>query len=146
MSRNLIGIALLSLLAITMASEPPTEDEDYIDLFGSTTPGPVDEDTTTSLPFWTSENEYDQVDMVLKREIFALFKMVYPAVLLVAAGITALGFLVPILILLSIMEHNVTRIVEEMEKEETEEDETEMLQQPLERSDEWQKVLPKRNN
>ena len=67
----------------------------------------------------------------------------------VAAGITALGFLVPILFLLSIIQHNVARIVEEMEKEETEEDETEteMLQQPLESSDEWQKImLPPQDN
>ena len=148
MKGTVFGLAILSLIVVTMATEPTTEDEDYIDLFGSTTPGPVDEGTTTPPPFWTSENEYDQVDMVLKREIFALFKMVYPAVLLVAAGITALGFLVPILILLSIMQYNVARIVEEMEKEETEEDETEteMLQQPLESSDEWQKMLPPQDN
>ena len=147
MSRNLIGIALLSRLAVTMATEPPTDDEDYIDLFGSTTPGPVDEDTTTSLPFWTSENEYDQVDMVLKREIFALFKMVYPAVLLVAAGITILCLLVPVLILLSIVQHNTTRIVTEIEKEmegeDVKEKRPESVQQPLESSPEWQKILPK---
>ena len=148
MKGTVLGLALLSLIVVTVATEPATEDEDYIDLFGSTTPGPVDEGTTTPPPFWTSENEYDQVDMVLKREIFALFKMVYPAVLLVAAGIIALGFLVPILILLSIMQYNVARIVEEMEKEETEEDETEteMLQQPLESSDEWQKMLLPQDN
>ena len=147
MKGTVFGLAILSLIVITMATEPIEEDEDYIDLFGSTTPGSVDEDTTTPPPFWTSENEYDQVDMVLKREIFALFKMVYPAVLLVAAGITALCFLVPILILLSIMQHNVTRIMDEMEKE-TEEagNETEMLQQPLERSDEWQNELPPQDN
>ena len=104
----------------------------------------MDEDTTTSPPFWTSENQYDQVDVVLKREIFALFKMVYPAVLLVAGGITVLGFIVPILILLSIMQYNVMRIVEDME--ERDESGTEMLQQPLERSDEWQNELPPQDN
>ena len=144
MKVTVLGLAVLSLIVVTMATEPTEEDEDYIDLFGSTTPGPVDEDTTTSPPFWTSENQYDQVDVVLKREIFALFKMVYPAVLLVAGGITVLGFIVPILILLSIMQYNVTRIVEDME--ETDESGTEMLQQPLERSDEWQKILPPQNN
>ena len=146
MKGTVLGLALLSLIVVTVATEPATEDEDYIDLFGSTTPGPVDEGTTTPPPFWTSENEYDQVDMVLKREIFALFKMVYPAVLLVAAGITILCLLVPVLILLSIVQHNTTRIVTEIEKETEGEDVKEKkpqsVQQPLESSPEWQKILP----
>ena len=138
-------IALLTLTLITMnitaASEPAPEDEDYIDLFGSTTPKPKIADTTTPPPFWTSENEYDQVDMVLKREIFALYKMVYPAVLLIAAGITGLCLLVPILVLLCIMQSNATKIVKEMEKENEEDNEEEEQQQPFESSEEWQKAL-----
>ena len=140
-------IALLSLTLLTMnlaaASEPAPEDEDYIDLFGSTTPKPKIADTTTPPPFWTSENEYDQVDMVLKREIFALYKMIYPAVLLIAAGITGLCLLVPILVFLCIMQSNANRIVNEMEKEKKEDNEEEKPQQPFESSPEWQKVLTK---
>ena len=46
---------------------------------------------------WISENDYDQVDMVLKSWNwmcwnYALFTMVYPAVLLVAAVNTAQSF------------------------------------------------------
>ena len=144
MRRTVIDIALLSLILITshiVASEPSTENEDdYIDLFGSTTPRPEVSDTTTPPPFWTSENEYDQVDMVLKREIFALYKIVYPAVLLVAMGITVLGFLVPIMVLLSIMQSHATRVVEEMERENNEEDKEEPMQ-PLESTEEWQRML-----
>ena len=95
MRRTVIALfSLILMMSHIVASEPSTENEDdYIDLFGSTTPRPEDSDTTTPPPFWTSENEYDQVDMVLKREIFALYKIVYPAVLLVATGTTILGLL-----------------------------------------------------
>ena len=148
MRRTVIDIALLSLILMTshiVASEPSTENEDdYVDLFGSSTPKPEVSDTTTPPPFWTSENERDQVDMVLKREIFTLYKIVYPAVLLVGTGITVLCLLgVPILVLLCIMQSRATRVVEEMEKKakDNEEAEAEEAQQPFESSEEWQKML-----
>ena len=114
MRPTIMIIALLSILITSnmVASRPDTEDvedRDYIDLFGSTSPKPEVEDTTTPPPFWESENEYDQVDMVLKREIFALFKMIYPAQLIVAAGITGLCLLVLIIVLLCIMQSKATR-------------------------------------
>ena len=93
-------LVLLSLTLPTVhfaASESATEkDEDYIDLFGCSTPKPEVADATTPTPFWTSDNEYDKVDMALKREIFAMFKMVYPTVILIAGGIIGLCLLVPI--------------------------------------------------
>ena len=93
-------LVLLSLTLPTIhfaASESATEkEEDYIDLFGSTNPKAEVEDTTTPPPFWTSDNEYDKVDMALKREIFGMFKMVYPTVILIAGGIIGLCILVPI--------------------------------------------------
>ena len=145
MRRTVIDIALLSLILMTshiMASEPSTENEDdYVDLFGSSTPKPEVSDTTPP-PFWTSENERDQVDMVLKREIFTLYKIVYPAVLLVWTGITVLCLLgVPILVLLCIMQSHATRVVEEMEKK-AKDNEEEKGQQPFESSEEWQRMLP----
>lgn len=145
MRRAIITLLSLALLVMThvAASDPASEDEDYIDLFGSTTPKPKTADTTTPPPFWNSDNEYDQVDMVLKREIFALYKMVYPAILLIAAGITGLCLLAPLVILLFIMMSNATRIVEEMEKENKEEDEEPNTQQPFESTDEWQRMLAK---
>ena len=149
MRRTVIDIALLSLILITshiVASEPSTEneDDDYVDLFGSSTPKPEVSDTTTPPPFWTSENERDQVDMVLKREIFTLYKIVSPAVLLVWTGITVLCLLgVPILVLLCIMQSHATRVVEEMErKAKDNEEEEKKAQQPFESSEEWQRMLP----
>ena len=125
---------ILSLLSIMITSSivaavPNTEDADYIDLFGSTSPKPEVEDTTTLPPFWESENEYDQVDMVLKREIFALFKMIYPAQLIVSAGIIGLCLLVPIIVLLCIMQSKATRAMDVMVSEEK-------LSQPLESTEE----------
>ena len=126
MRRTVIDIALLSLILITshiVASEPSTENEDdYVDLFGSSTPKPEVSGSTTPPPFWTSENEGDQVDMVLKREIFTLYKIVYPAVLLVWTGITVLCLLgVPILVLLCIMQSH-----EEIEKKAKDNNEAEL--------------------
>ena len=93
-------LVLLSLTLPTVhfaASESATEkDEDYIDLFGSTTPKPEVADATTPTPFWTSDNEYDKGDMALNRGIFSMFKMAYPTVILIAGGIIGLCLFVPI--------------------------------------------------
>ena len=127
---------------MTTETRETENEDDYVDLFGSSTPKPEVSDTTTPPPFWTSENEGDQVDMVLKREIFTLYKIVYPAVLLVWTGITVLCLLgVPILVLLCIMQSHATRVVEEMEKK-AKDNEEEKGQQPFESSEEWQRMLP----
>ena len=139
------AFAIIITLEGTDAMEVFNENEDdYVDLFGSSTPKPEVSDTTPP-PFWTSENQRDKVDMVLKREIFTLYKIVYPAVLLVWTGITVLCLLgVPILVLLCIMQSHATRVVEEMEKKakDNEEEEEKKAQQPFESSEEWQRMLP----
>ena len=85
---------LTPVLVLCLAAAALGKDEDdYVDLFGSSsTPRPEVADTTTT-GLWTSENEHDQADMVLKMVMVMVMKMVSPAVLLVWTGITLICLL-----------------------------------------------------
>ena len=79
------------------------DNDDYIDLFGSTTPKPEVEHITTPPPFWMSDNQDDQADIMLKRELFAVYKMMFPAILVTFGAINGLCLCIPLVVYLAII-------------------------------------------
>ena len=79
------------------------DEDDYIELFGSTTRKPEFEHITTPPPFWMSDNQADQADIMLKRELFAVYKMMFPAILVTFGAINGLCLCIPMIAFLAVI-------------------------------------------
>ena len=104
--RLVLIISLLLIAAAHLATgdgDYMDDNDDYIDLFGSTTPKPEVEYITTPPPFWMSDNQDDQADIMLKRELFAVYKMMFPGILMTFGAINGLCLWIPLVVYLAII-------------------------------------------
>ena len=104
--RRVLIISLLLIAAAYLATgdgDYIDDNDDYIDLFGSTTPKPEVEYITTPPPFWMSDNQDDQADIMLKRELFAVYKMMFPGILMTFGAINGLCLWIPLVVYLAII-------------------------------------------